>query len=259
MLALTRPARYTPRPMADTTAPSTKIGQPKVGIVSLGCPKALVDSERIITRLRAEGYQIAPDYKGADLVLVNTCLAGAAGGVGAIAAYTFVSRKPDLSMMLNGILAGLVGVTAGADTVTPGSAIFIGVVAGALVVASVFFMDRVQVDDPVGAISVHLVCGIWGTLAVGLLSVNPEHTVVNQLLGVVAYATFTTISSFIIFSLIRATVGLRVDAEEELEGLDAGEHAMHAYDFLASIGKTPLGSRDTGTLHGGRMGPSPAE
>jgi ammonium transporter, Amt family len=205
------------------------------------------------------GSVLSANPGATSLVLVNTCLAGAAGGIGAIGAYTFVSRKPDLSMMLNGILAGLVGVTAGADTVTPGAAIFIGAIAGALVVASVFFMDRVQVDDPVGAVSVHLVCGMWGTLAVGLFSVNPEHTVVKQLLGVIAYATFTTISSFIIFSLIRATVGLRVDAEEELEGLDAGEHAMHAYDFLASASKTPVGSRDTTTLHGGRMGPSPAE
>jgi ammonium transporter, Amt family len=117
-------------------------------------------------------------------------------------------------------------------------------------------MDRVQVDDPVGAISVHLVCGMWGTLAVGIFSVNPEHNVSNQLLGVIAYATFTTISSFIIFALIKATVGLRVDADEELGGLDAGEHAMHAYDFLSSAGRSGPGmSRDTG-VH--RL-PSPAE
>lgn len=203
------------------------------------------------------GSVLSANPAATSLVLMNTCLAAAAGGIGAIAAYTFVSRKPDLSMMLNGILAGLVSVTAGADTVTPGMAIFVGAVGGALVVASVFFMDRVRVDDPVGAISVHLVCGIWGTLAVGLFSVNPAHQFSQQLLGVVAYATFTTISSFIIFSVIKATVGLRVDADEELEGLDAGEHAMHAYDFLASAGK-PTDGRET-TLHGGRLGHSPAE
>jgi Amt family ammonium transporter len=206
------------------------------------------------------GSVLSANPAATSLVLVNTCLAGAAGGIGAIFAYTFVSRRPDLSMMLNGILAGLVGVTAGADTVTPGAAIFIGGVSGALVVASVFFMDRVQVDDPVGAVSVHLVCGIWGTLAVGLFSVNPADDVSKQLLGVVAYAAFTTISSFIIFSIIKTTIGLRVDAEEELEGLDAGQHAMHAYDFLANVGRTggpPL--RDPTTVQGGRMGPSPAE
>jgi ammonium transporter, Amt family len=202
------------------------------------------------------GSVLSADPAATSLVLVNTCLSGAAGGIGAIGAYTFVSRKPDLSMMLNGILAGLVGVTAGADTVMPGAAIFIGTAAGALVVASVFFMDRVQVDDPVGAISVHLVCGMWGTLAVGIFSVNPEHNVADQLLGVIAYATFTTISSFIIFALIKATIGLRVDADEELGGLDAGEHAMHAYDFLSSAGRGGPGvSRDTG-VH--RL-PSPAE
>jgi Amt family ammonium transporter len=205
------------------------------------------------------GSVLSADPAATSLVLVNTCLAGAAGGIGAMCAYTFVSRKPDLSMMLNGILAGLVGVTAGADTVLPGAAIFIGAVAGALVVSSVFFMDRVQVDDPVGAISVHLVCGIWGTLAVGIFSVNPDHDVAKQLLGIIAYATFTTIASFIIFALIKATIGLRVDADEELEGLDAGEHAMHAYDFLVTAGRGGGGgmSRDTQSIP--RMGPSPAE
>jgi ammonium transporter, Amt family len=205
------------------------------------------------------GSVLSANPAATSLVLVNTCLAAAAGGVGAIFAYTFVSRQPDLSMMLNGILAGLVGVTAGADTVTPGAAIFIGAVAGGLVVSSVFFMDRVQVDDPVGAISVHLVGGIWGTLAVGLFSINPEHVFSTQLLGVIAYATFTTVSAFFIFSLIKATIGLRVDADEEIEGLDAGEHAMHAYDFLSSVGRRTGVSRDTGTFHGPRVGPSPAE
>ncbi len=204
------------------------------------------------------GSVLSADPGATSLVLVNTCLAAAAGGLGSILAYTFVSRKPDLSMMLNGILAGLVGVTAGADTLLPGAAIFIGGVAGCLVVFSVFFMDRVQVDDPVGAISVHLVCGMWGTLAVGIFSVNPEHEFSTQLLGVIAYATFTTITSFIIFALIKATIGLRVDAEEELEGLDAGEHGMHAYDFLSTLGRG-TGGGDPANVQGGRMGPSPAE
>jgi ammonium transporter, Amt family len=205
------------------------------------------------------GSVLSANPAATSLVLVNTCLAAAAGGVGAILAYTFVSRKPDLSMMLNGILAGLVGVTAGADTITPGAAIFIGGVAGALVVASVFFMDRVQVDDPVGAISVHLVCGIWGTLAVGLFSVDPNDDVSKQLVGVIAYAAFTTISAFIIFSLIKATIGLRVDADEELEGLDAGQHAMHAYDFLSTVGRADGNAQRESIIPGGRMGSFPAE
>jgi ammonium transporter, Amt family len=99
----------------------------------------------------------------------------------------FVSSKPDLSMALNGILAGLVGITAGADVVTPGSAITIGLVAGALVVGSVIAFDKLKVDDPVGATSVHLVCGVWGTLAVGLFSTNPEHHLSTQLIGVAVY------------------------------------------------------------------------
>jgi Amt family ammonium transporter len=205
------------------------------------------------------GSVLSANPAATSLVLVNTCLSAAAGGVGAILAYTFVSRKPDLSMMLNGILAGLVGVTAGADTIIPGAAIFIGGVAGALVVASVFFMDRVQVDDPVGAISVHLVCGIWGTLAVGIFSVNPDHEVSKQLVGVIAYAAFSTISSFIIFSLIKATIGLRVDADEEIEGLDAGQHAMHAYDFLSTVGRADANLQRDSSVQSGRMGPSPAE
>jgi Amt family ammonium transporter len=201
------------------------------------------------------GSVLSADPAATSLVLVNTCLAAAAGGVGAIFAYTFVSRKPDLSMMLNGILAGLVGVTAGADTITPGASIFIGGVAGALVVASVLCLDRVQVDDPVGAVSVHLVCGIWGTLAVGLFSINPEDNVSKQLLGVVAYATLTSVASFTLFALLKATIGLRVSADEELEGLDASEHAMHAYDILSTLGRgRGAPAAEAGDVPSSRMG-----
>src|SRR5690606_31864984 len=153
------------------------------------------------------------------------------GCVGAIATYSFVSSKPDLSMALNGILAGLVGITASADSVTPLSAVIIGAVAGALVVSSVILFDRLKVDDPVGAISVHLVCGMWGTIAVGICAPSPEHSLGTQRMGIAAYAVFTIVCSAILFLGIKATMGLRVDAEEEMEGLDAGEHAMHAYVF----------------------------
>ncbi len=136
-------------------------------------------------------------------------------------------------MSLNGILAGLVGITAGADTVTILGSVVIGLVAGVLVVASVLFFDKIKIDDPVGAISVHLTCGIWGTLAVGLFSTNPEHSFWTQLVGVAAYGVFTVACAFAIFGTIKVAMGLRVSEEEELEGLDLAEHGSHAYDYGA--------------------------
>ena len=135
--------------------------------------------------------------------------------------------------MLNGILAGLVGITAGADVISPLSSIIIGGVAGIVVVGAVVFFDRIKVDDPVGAVSVHLVCGVWGTIAVGIFSTNPEHTLVKQLIGVGAIGGFALVTSALFFYLIKMTMGLRVTPEEEMEGLDVGEHGMHAYDFLS--------------------------
>ena len=137
------------------------------------------------------GSVLSADPTLTSFTLVTTCLAAAAGGIGAMIAYTFVSSKPDLSMALNGILAGLVGITAGADVINPNMAILVGLIAGMLVVGSVMFFDKIKVDDPVGAISVHLTCGIWGTLAVGIFSTNPEHSFVTQAVGVLAYAAFT--------------------------------------------------------------------
>jgi Amt family ammonium transporter len=169
-------------------------------------------------------------------VLVTTCLAAAAGGIGAMVAYTFVSTKPDLSMALNGILAGLVGITAGADVINPGSAILVGLIAGMLVVGSVLAIDKIKIDDPVGAISVHLTCGIWGTLAVGIFSTNPDHSLLIQAYGVLCYGVFTVVCAATLFFGLKATIGLRVSPEEELEGLDLGEHGMHAYDLSGSPG-----------------------
>ena len=182
------------------------------------------------------GSVLSADPELTSLVLVTTCLAAAAGGLGAMFTYSFVSNKPDLSMALNGILAGLVGITAGADVMTPVTAIIIGAVAGAIVVGSVILIDKIKIDDPVGAISVHLTCGIWGTLAVGIFSTNPEHSFVTQLIGVAAYGVFTVICASAIFLTIKATMGLRVDPEEEVDGLDYGEHGMHAYDLHVSGG-----------------------
>src|SRR5690606_35595372 len=130
------------------------------------------------------GSVLSADPELTSYTLVTTCLAAAAGGLGAMVGYNFISRKPDLSMALNGILAGLVGITAGADVIPPGFAILVGFIAGILVVYSVIFFDKIKIDDPVGATSVHLTCGIWGTLAVGLFSTNEEHSFVTQLIGV---------------------------------------------------------------------------
>ena len=178
------------------------------------------------------GSVLSADPELTSLTLVTTCLAAAAGGVVA-ALVSFIKYKNlDLTMFLNGILGGLVGITAGADVMTPESAIIIGAVAGALIVFAVSFIDAVKLDDPVGAIAVHLICGIWGTLAVGLFSTNPEHTFLIQLTGVACYAVLCIVSSFLIFYTLKKTVGIRVSEKEELEGLDAHEHGMDAYpDF----------------------------
>lgn len=177
------------------------------------------------------GSVLSADPAAASYVLTTTCLAAAAGAVAAMLASWLRAGKPDLSMSLNGILAGLVGITAGADTVGLLAAVCIGGVAGVLVVFSVIFFDRVRVDDPVGAISVHLSCGIWGTLAVGLFSQSAEHSLAVQALGVLAYGVFTCAAAGLLFLPLRATLGLRVSEEEELLGLDLAEHGGHAYDF----------------------------
>jgi Amt family ammonium transporter len=173
------------------------------------------------------GSVLSADPAVTSLVMVTTTLAAAAGVVAAMFTSSAIQHKPDLSMVLNGALAGLVGVTAGADVVSPLFAVIIGGVAGVLVVLSVIGLDRLRLDDPVGAISVHLVCGIWGTLAVGMFA--PDKSFVTQLIGVVATAVFCFGSSFLIFQIIRKTLGLRVSEAEELRGLDVDEHGMEAY------------------------------
>jgi len=182
------------------------------------------------------GSVLSADPAATSFTLVTTCLAAAAGCIAAMMCSWIAFSKPDLSMALNGILAGLVGITAGADSVSLAGAVIIGAVAGVLVVGSVVFFDRIKIDDPVGAISVHLTCGIWGTLAVGIFSTNPEHTLGAQALGVAAYGVATVASATVIFGAVKAVMGLRVDAEEELEGLDYSEHGMHAYDFGGGSG-----------------------
>jgi Amt family ammonium transporter len=170
------------------------------------------------------------------LVLVTTCLAAAAGGFVAAMVSWIVIKKPDLSMTLNGILAGLVGITAGADQMSPMSSIIIGAIAGAIVVFAVLFFDKLKIDDPVGAISVHGVCGVFGTLAVGLFgSLASGAQFVSQLIGVAAVGIFAFVFALVTFLIVKAIFGLRVSQEEEIEGLDIGEHGNEAYpDFTAA-------------------------
>ena len=145
-------------------------------------------------------------------------------------------------MVLNGCLAGLVGITAGADQMGLGSAFWIGLIAGGIVVVSVMMIDKLRVDDPVGAISVPLVCGIWGTLAVGIFGAMAGwKQFFTQLLGVGAYGLATVFAALIIFSLVKVTMGLRVSEEEEFEGLDVGEHGLEAYHLALSPESQDIG------------------
>jgi Amt family ammonium transporter len=169
--------------------------------------------------------------------------------------------KPDLSMILNGCLAGLVAITAPCGFVSIGSGAIIGLLGGIFVVFAVLGFDRVKIDDPVGALSVHLVNGIWGTLALGLFyddqiatdiaalatGLSPMAQLLVQLKGVVYAGVFTLVGSLIVWYVIKATMGVRVSAEEEIEGLDIGEHGMHAYDIPPVGGgdSTPIGAPAT--------------
>ena len=133
-------------------------------------------------------------------------------------------------MFLNGILGGLVGITAGADQMSPTDAILIGAIAGVIIVLAVALIDRLRLDDPVGAVAVHLICGIWGTLAVGLFgAMASTDQFLTQLTGVAIVGAFCLATSFIILFTIKKTMGLRVSEKEEIEGLDEHEHGMNAY------------------------------
>ncbi len=170
-------------------------------------------------------------------IAVTTNLSAAAAAIAAMFTAWIVEKKPDGSMALNGALAGLVGITAGCASVTPIGSIFIGLVAGVVVVLSVIFLDRIlKIDDPVGAVSVHGVCGSWGTLAVGLFAVDGGllyggglELLGVQAIGVLAGFVWAFGTGYILFSMIKKTIGLRVSEEEELRGLDIGEHGMEAY------------------------------
>jgi ammonium transporter, Amt family len=164
------------------------------------------------------------------LVFTTTALAAAAGGVCAAVLSWSILKKPDLSMALNGVLAGLVGITANADIVSPMGSILIGLIAGGIVFFSVLMLDRLHIDDPVGAISVHGVCGVWGIVAAALFDVTDSgYTVIGQLIGVVAVGVAAFAFSFVVFGILKAWMGVRVSEDEEAEGLDIGEHGLEAY------------------------------
>jgi len=210
------------------------------------------------------GSVLSADPGAVSLVLVTTSLAASAGAIGAMVASSFFIRKPDLSMVLNGILGGLVGITAGADQMNATESILIGAIAGFIVVLAVIALDRLQLDDPVGAIAVHLVCGVWGTLAVGLFGTRAGlDQLVAQMIGIVSVGVFAFGGASLLLLGLRATVGIRVSAREELSGLDIEEHGYLAYpyfqeaDALGGLESAPIGApvvltADSGDpLHGG--------
>ncbi|MGJ8656966.1 MAG: ammonium transporter [Akkermansiaceae bacterium] len=179
------------------------------------------------------GSVLSADPASVSLVFTTTALAAAGGGLGSIFISWAVLKKPDLSMALNGILAGLVSITAGPDVITVPCSIIVGFIGGALVVFSVLFFDKVKIDDPVGAVSVHGIVGIWGTVALALPFFNGGNDTVSmgsQLTGIAAVGAFAFVISFVLCLALKFTLGIRVDAEEEEEGLDVAEHGVAAYN-----------------------------
>ncbi|GAA5482311.1 ammonium transporter [Haloferula sargassicola] len=172
------------------------------------------------------GSVLSADPESVSRVFVTTAMAGFAGGLAAMFTSWAVLKKPDLSMGLNGILAGLVGITAGADVISPWMSVVVGAIAGGIVVLSVIFFDKIKIDDPVGAVSVHGVCGVWGTLAVGIFGGGNLGV---QALGTFSISAFAFAASLVLFLILKFTLGVRVDAQEEEEGLDVAEHGSPAY------------------------------
>jgi Amt family ammonium transporter len=182
------------------------------------------------------GSTMAADPVAISLIALNTNMAAAAGCLSATLAAWVLLGKPDLSMILNGTLAGLVAITAGCNAFSVGGSIIVGFIAGILVVYSVLFFDKVKIDDPVGALSVHLVNGAFGTLAVGLFAIDGGlfygggfGKTITQLVGIGAVGVMTFGLSSVVWLALKNTVGIRVSREEEIEGLDTGEHGIEAY------------------------------
>ncbi len=192
------------------------------------------------------GSTMAADPVAISSIALNTNMAAAAGCLTATLMSYLVLGKPDLSMILNGTLAGLVAVTAGCNSVSLTGSVIIGTIAGILVVYAVLFFDRVRVDDPVGALSVHLVNGVFGTAAVGLFAIKGGlfygggfRLLGIQMLGVLSIGLFVAAASALAWLALKVTLGIRVAAEEERAGLDLGEHGMEAYPGFAQIPHEP--------------------
>lgn len=173
----------------------------------------------------------AADAAAIAIVYVNTNLAAASGVVAAMILTQVMFKKMDLTLCLNGAIGGLVAITAGPDLQQHAYAILIGGIGGALVVIAVPLIDKLRIDDVVGAISAHLVCGIWGTLAVGIFG---SGSLVTQFIGIVAIGAFVFISSLIVWMILKVTMGIRVDEEAEMDGLDKSELGMEAYPEFGS-------------------------
>jgi Amt family ammonium transporter len=182
------------------------------------------------------GSVLSADPATTSLVLVTTSLAAAAGGIVASVFSHILYKNYDLTMFMNGVLGGLVAITAGADQMSTGEAMIIGAVGGIIVVLAIALLEKLKLDDPVGAIAVHLFAGMWGTLAVGLLGdMASTKQFMLQLAGVGIVGAFCVLSSLLIVLLVKSTIGLRVTKEQEIGGLDDAEHGMSAYaDFSVS-------------------------
>lgn len=169
-------------------------------------------------------------------VATNTFLASAAGGIATMAYTQFRYGTIDITMVINGVLAGLVGITAGCNVVSPTSAIFIGLVAGVLVDVAVVMIDKMGIDDPVGAIAVHGINGAWGTLAVGLFAIEGglingggASQLITQLIGLLAIISMSFVLTYALMSILKVTIGIRISQEDENAGLDAAEFGIESY------------------------------
>lgn len=176
------------------------------------------------------GSVLSADPGAVSRVLVTTSLAASMGGIGGYLTGWLVFKRLDLGMVLNGILAGLVGITAGADVISPAWSLLVGLIAGVLVVLSAVTLDKFKLDDVVGAVSVHLTCGIWGTLAVGIFSA--EFSFFTQLIGVLAIGAVSFLSALTIFKVLDVLIGIRVSEQHETEGLDSHEHGIRGYTII---------------------------
>jgi Amt family ammonium transporter len=169
------------------------------------------------------------------MVFLNTNAAAAGGVIAALVAAKLMFGKADLTMILNGALAGLVAITAGPDTPTPLMATIIGAIGGVIVVFSIVFLDKLKIDDPVGAISVHGTVGLWGLLAVPLT--NGDATFLAQLIGAATIFIWVFVTSFIVWSILKLVMGIRVTEEEEYQGVDYVECGLEAYPEFTDSGK----------------------